>query len=133
MAHRVKLTTLDASSLKIINTIRENASYEYQQNVPVITDAKMIPKVGEIIVGNGSLQNQFLNALMNRIAKVVIESATFNNPYAHLKKGYLEGERAYIESCRRCYTGKLNVCEFCGKLNKTSCDCKEASEKKRQE
>lgn len=69
MAHRVKLTTLDASSLKIINTIRENASYEYQQNVPVITDAKMIPKVGEIIVGNGSLQNQFLNALMNRIAK----------------------------------------------------------------
>ena len=65
MAHRVKLTTLDASSLKIINTIRENASYEYQQNVPLITNAKMIPKVGEIIVGNGSLQNQFLNALMN--------------------------------------------------------------------
>lgn len=90
MAHRVKLTTLDASSLKIINTIRENASYEYQQNVPVITDAKMIPKVGEIIVGNGSLQNQFLNALMNRIAKVVIESATFNNPYAHLKKDILK-------------------------------------------
>lgn len=90
MAHRVKLTTLDASSLKIINTIRENASYEYQQNVPVITDAKMIPKVGEIIIGNGSLQNQFLNALMNRIAKVVIESATFNNPYAHLKKDILK-------------------------------------------
>lgn len=108
MAHRVKLTTLDASSLKIINTIRENASYEYQQNVPVITDAKMIPKVGEIIVGNGSLQNQFLNALMNRIAKVVIESATFNNPYAHLKKGYLETG----ETIEDIFIGIANVVEY---------------------
>lgn len=108
MAHRVKLTTLDASSLKIINTIRENASYEYQQNVPVITDAKMIPKVGEIIVGNGSLQNQFLNALMNRIAKVMIESATFNNPYAHLKKGYLETG----ETIEDIFIGIANVVEY---------------------
>lgn len=108
MAHRVKLTTLDASSLKIINTIRENASYEYQQNVPVITDAKMIPKVGEIIVGNGSLQNQFLNALMNRIAKVVIKSATFNNPYAHLKKGYLETG----ETIEDIFIGIANVVEY---------------------
>lgn len=108
MAHRVKLTTLDASSLKIINTIRENASYEYQQNVPVITDAKMIPKVGEIIVGNGSLQNQFLNALMNRIAKVVIESATFNNPYSHLKKGYLETG----ETIEDIFIGIANVVEY---------------------
>ena len=108
MAHRVKLTTLDASSLKIINTIRENASYEYQQNVPVITDAKMIPKVGEIILGNGALQNQFLNALMNRIAKVVIESATFNNPYAHLKKGYLETG----ETIEDIFIGIANVVEY---------------------
>lgn len=108
MAHRVKLTTLDASSLKIINTIRENASYEYQQNVPVITDAKMIPKVGEIILGNGSLQNQFLNALMNRIAKVVIESTTFNNPYAHLKKGYLETG----ETIEDIFIGIANVVEY---------------------
>lgn len=90
MARRVALSTLNASSLEILNAIRQNASYEYQQSVPKITDANMIPKVGEIIYGNGVLKNQFLSMLMNRIAKVVIQSATFNNPYSHLKKGYLE-------------------------------------------
>ena len=32
----------------------------------------------------------FINALVNRIAIVKVQSATFNNPYSILKKGYLE-------------------------------------------
>lgn len=90
MAKRVAMSTLNATTIDIINTIRQNASYEYQSLVPEITDAHMIPQVGEVLYGYPALANQFLNALVNRIALVAVKSATFNNPYARLKKGYLE-------------------------------------------
>lgn len=90
MPNRIAATTLNASALDIINTIRANASYEYQSLVPEITTATEIPKVGEILFGYPALANQFINALVNRIASVRVKSANFNNPYAPLKKGFLE-------------------------------------------
>ena len=90
MAKRIAVTTLNASTVDIINTIRANASYEYQSLVPEISDAHDIPKVGEVLYGYPALANQFINALVNRIALVRVKSATFNNAYAQLKKGYLE-------------------------------------------
>ena len=90
MPNRIAATTLNASTLDIINTIRANASYEYQSLVPEITQATEIPKVGEILFGYPALANQFINALVNRIAAVRVKSANFNNPYAPLKKGFLE-------------------------------------------
>lgn len=90
MPKRIAVSTLNASTLDILNTIRANASYEYQQNVPVVEKATDIPKVGEVLYGYPALANQFVNALVNRIALVRVNSATFNNAYAELKKGYLE-------------------------------------------
>ena len=90
MARRIANSTLNASTLDILNVIRQNASYEYQQAVPQVTSAVDIPKVGEVIYGTPALANQFINALVNRIAIVRVQSATFNNPYSILKKGYLE-------------------------------------------
>ena len=90
MARRIAVNTLNASTIDIINVIRQNASYDYQQNVPVVTKATDIPKVGEVIYGTPAFANQFINALVNRIALVRVQSATFNNPYSILKKGYLE-------------------------------------------
>lgn len=90
MARRIANSTLNASTLDILNVIRQNASYEYQQSVPVVTQATDIPKVGEIIYGTPAFANQFINSLVNRIAMVRVQSATFNNPYSRLKKGYLE-------------------------------------------
>ena len=90
MAKRVAVTALNASTIDILNVIRQNAGLEYQSSIPVIATADDIPKVGEIIYGYPALANQFLNALINRIALVKIKSATFNNAYASLKKGYLE-------------------------------------------
>ena len=90
MPTKVALSTLNASTIDILNTIRANASAEYQNQVPEITDAKMIPKVGEVICGTPAFANHFLGALVNRIALVRVKSATFNNAYAMLKKGYLE-------------------------------------------
>lgn len=90
MPTKVALSTLNASTIDILNTIRANASAEYQNQVPEVTDAKMIPKVGEVICGTPAFANHFLGALVNRIALVRVKSATFNNAYAMLKKGYLE-------------------------------------------
>lgn len=90
MARRIANSTLNASTLDILNVIRQNASYEYQNSVPEVRQATDIPKVGEIIYGTPAFANQFINSLVNRIAIVRVQSATFNNPYSRLKKGYLE-------------------------------------------
>ena len=90
MAKRIALNTLNATTVDIMNVIRSNASYNYQQAVPEISSYVEVPVVGEVIYGTPALANEFLNALLNRIALVRIKSATFNNPYKDLKKGYLE-------------------------------------------
>ncbi len=90
MAKRVAISNLNARTIDILNTIRANATYEYQSSVPAVTTELDIPKVGEVLYGYPALANQFLNALINRIALVKVKSAVFNNAYAELKKGYLE-------------------------------------------
>ena len=90
MPRRIANSTLNASTIDIMNVIRQNASYEYQQNVPKVAKASDIPRVGEVIYGTPAFANQFINALVNRIAIVRVQSATFNNPYSILKKGYIE-------------------------------------------
>lgn len=90
MPKRISVSTLNASTMDILNTIRQNASMEYQSLVPEVTRASDIPKVGEVLYGYPALANQFLSTLVNRIASVRVKSATFNDDYVELKKGYLE-------------------------------------------
>lgn len=90
MPKRIALNSLNASTVDIMNVIRSNASYNYQQAVPEISSYVEVPVVGEVIYGTPALANEFLNALVNRIALTRIKSATFNNPYRDLKKGYVE-------------------------------------------
>ena len=90
MPKRIAVTSLNARTIDILNTIRANASSEYQSLVPEITSENDIPRVGEVLYGYPAMANQFINALVNRIAAVRVKSATFNNAYAELKKGYLE-------------------------------------------
>lgn len=104
MAKRIAVSTLNASTIDILNTIRANASTEYQDSVPKITKETDIPKVGEVLYGYPALANQFLSSLVNRIALVRIKSAVFNNAYAQLKKGYLEFgetvEEVFVNICK---------------------------------
>lgn len=90
MARRIAITNLNARTIDILNTIRANASAEYQSLVPEVETARDIPRVGEVLYGYPAMANQFIAALVNRIALVRVKSATFNNAYANLKKGYLE-------------------------------------------
>ena len=90
MARKVAVSTLNASTIDILNVIRQNATAEYQSLVPVVASETDIPKVGEVLFGYPALANQFINALVNRIAAVRVKSAVYNNGFADLKKGYLE-------------------------------------------
>lgn len=90
MAKRIANTTLNASTIDIMNVIRGNSSYSYQQAVPKVNSKNDIPVVGEVIYGTPAFANEFIHSLLNRIALVRIKSATFNNPYRDLKKGYIE-------------------------------------------
>ena len=108
MPRRIAITNLDATTLDIINTIRANASYEYQSLVPTITSETDIPRVGEILYGYPAMANQFLNALINRIAAVKVNSAVFNNAYAELKKGVLE----FGETVEEVFVGIAKAREF---------------------
>lgn len=86
---KIAATNLQATTIQILNTIRANASLEYQNLVPEVVKATDVPKVGEVLLGYPAMANQFISALLNRIALVSVKSATFNNPYRELKKGYL--------------------------------------------
>jgi len=108
MAHRIAVSTLNASTVDILNVIRQNASLAYQNQVPVVETATDIPKVGEVIYGTPAIANEFINALVNRIAIVRVQSATFNNPYEILKKGYLD----YGESIEEIFVNIAKVFEF---------------------
>lgn len=108
MPRRISQLNLNASTIDIINVIRANASYEYQNLVPKVEKSTDIPKVGEVLYGTPSLANQFINALVNRIAIVRVQSATFNNPYSNLKKGYLE----FGETIEDIFVSIANVVEF---------------------
>ena len=108
MAKRIAVNSLNASTIDILNTIRANASLEYQNAVPEITSATDIPKVGDVLYGYPALANQFINALVNRIALVRVNSATFNNAYSELKKGYLE----FGETVEEVFVGIAKAREF---------------------
>lgn len=108
MPKKIAVGTLNASTLDVLNVIRQNASYEYQSQVPKITQVIDIPKVGAVIYGTPALANQFLHALINRIAMVRVQSATFNNPYRDLKKGYIE----YGETIEDIFVSIAKVVEY---------------------
>lgn len=90
MARKIAISTLNASTYDILNTIRANASSEYQELIPEVEQEIDIPAVGEVLYGYPALANQFISTLVNRIGFVRVQSATFNNPYARYKKGLLD-------------------------------------------
>lgn len=73
----------------ILNTIRANASSDYQERVPVATQQN-IAEVGNAITNYEPTRNEFLNALINRIGMVIIQSRLYENPLREFKKGMLE-------------------------------------------
>lgn len=91
MATKPKIVTLTNSSVDVLNAIRNNASIQYQNYVPIATaNPESIREIGAIIMDMPQLQNEFLSALVNRIGRVLLTSKMYQNPWAVFKQGMLE-------------------------------------------
>lgn len=91
MPTKPTVKTLTNSSVDILNVIRENASQNYRDYVPKATpNAESIRTIGAVIMDYPALQNEFLNALVNRIGRVLLTSKMYDNPWAFFKRGMLE-------------------------------------------
>ena len=91
MPTKPTVKTLTNSSVDILNVIRENASQNYRDYVPKATpNVESIRTIGAVIMDYPALQNEFLNALVNRIGRVLLTSKMYDNPWAFFKRGMLE-------------------------------------------
>lgn len=94
------------NSANILNVTRNELGGTYADQIPaVIKEGDTLPNgriatkedsiaslrgIGNIMMSYQPLQNAFLNALVNRIARVIITSRLYENPWAGFKKGILE-------------------------------------------
>lgn len=91
MPTRPDIVVMTNTSDAVLNAIRNSASVNYQEHVPIATaNAESVKAIGAVIMDNVNLQNEFLNALINRIARVVVTSKSYENPWNMFKKGFIE-------------------------------------------
>ena len=91
MPSRPKIMTLTNNSIDVINAIRNDASIDYRNYVPVATaDPENLRRIGAMICDRPSIMNEFIHFLVNRIGLVVISSKMYTNPIAMFKRGMLE-------------------------------------------
>lgn len=84
-----KIQKMTANSVEILNAIRAQADAEYQNRIPIATQENL-RDVGNAIMQYRPAQNTFLNALVNRIARVIITSKSYQNPLREFKRGIME-------------------------------------------
>lgn len=83
--------TMVGNSVEVVNAIRKDASSTYQAMVPcAYASTESIRDIGKIITQYQPLKNEFIGALINRIARVIVTSKLYENPWAMFKKGLLE-------------------------------------------
>ncbi len=91
MPVKPKAVTMSANSADVLNAIRNNASENYRDYVPVATnDNASMRAIGSVIMTYQWAQNEFLNTLVNRIGMVIYDSSMISNPLGIFKKGRLE-------------------------------------------
>lgn len=70
-----------ATNVKVLNAIRDAASENYRDNVPVATESNL-QDVGNPILQYSSIRNEFLELLVNKIAMPIVNARRFRNPLA---------------------------------------------------
>lgn len=73
-------------AIQITNSIRNNASPEYQNRIPEATQQNF-SSIGNALQSYSVLKNEFCDALVNKIGKTKIEQKLFQNKLAKYKSG----------------------------------------------
>lgn len=108
----------------ILNTIRANNSSMYQERVPELTQTNL-EAVGNAILAYEAISNEFLSALVNRIAFTIVSNRRYKNPLSILKKG----GKPYGTDIEEIFTNPVSAVTFNGSqtddmLNVTKPDVK---------
>lgn len=74
---------------RMLNSIRVDASQAYQQRIPPATQGDITATVNALQEFQPHM-NEFLAALVNRIADVIIRSKSWSNPLAQFKRGMMQ-------------------------------------------
>lgn len=79
------------TSANVLNAIRNSATTNYKDYVPYAQpNANSIKSIGSIIMDNPQIQNEFVQALINRIGMVLIQNKVLENSWSIFKKGIME-------------------------------------------
>lgn len=92
MPTKPKNVKLAKNGVDILNAVRNDASLSFQERVPVATQED-IKTYGSAVLNFPGLANEFLDALVNRIGKVILSSRLYKNPFAMLKRVCLITEK----------------------------------------
>lgn len=95
--------------IEIINTIHANSSALYQERVPEATQQNL-EAVGNAIMAYEATQNEFLSALVGKIAFQVVSNRRYKNPLAILKKG----AKPFGTDIEEIYTNPVSAVKFDG-------------------
>lgn len=114
--------------LKALNDIRETSIENgtlYHKQVPAVDVTTSISAFGQPILENPAIANEFISALVNRIAYTAVITKNFNNPLAQLKGeerplGYASQD-IYVNPAQ---SREYNVNDFAGILAKYEADVK---------
>lgn len=102
------ISTLNASTRDILNTIHANATGGYRKKIPSVETYTDIPKVGEYICGYPAFANEFIEALIGRIAFVAIKTALYKSNMRELS----QGKMPYGKTIEEVFVEIANVREF---------------------
>ena len=110
-----------------LNRIREISSEIYHQYIPVLDENTDISAFGQPILNYQVVQNEFMSALINRIASTMFEVKYFNNPLRILEGDRVPFGHAVQDIAVNKIAGrKFNVEDFAGLLAKYEADVKVA-------
>lgn len=90
------MTVLDVRTLKptsnevLLDRIRDDMSPDYQARIPEATKAG-IQQTMKALQNSRQHQNDFIDALVNKVALTIMRGTSWTNPLAEFKTGLLEG------------------------------------------
>ena len=102
---------------EILNTIRDNATTEYQQRIPEATRTNLEEiRYAMIDDDNIMVANEFMSTLLNKLVKSVVLTKMFTNPLKSLKKG----KKPLGDTIEEIYNNFIKGAEFDGQGNTTA-------------
>lgn len=78
----------DTTNIDILNAIRSDARYDYQNMVPEATKANIQETIAGIMSDNIT-RNEFMSSLINRIGSTIVRDISWRNPLAVFKQGMM--------------------------------------------